>query len=215
MPGFMDTFFFLSLGIAFVLILLLVYHFKQRLTANETKCDTMFEIVNGLASEVNAMKGAVISSQQQLTQIRGGMASIPVPQGHMFSNMSQVEQTQQEVEEIESDDEILDEETDEDSDSDSDSDSESEGEEKEGLELVGSQMMIHEDNEESKIVVSDDEEDEEKEEENTLQTQSVDFAKMNVANLKTYVMEKGLVEDAKKMKKTEILELLKNTEESA
>ena len=213
MPGFMDTFFFLSLGIAFVLILLLVYHFKQRLTANETKCDTMFEIVNGLASEVNAMKGAVISSQQQLTQIRGGMASIPVPQGHMFSNMSQVEQTQQEVEEIESDDEILDEETDE--DSDSDSDSESEGEEKEGLELVGTQMMIQLDNADSKIVVSDDEEDEEKNEENTLQTQSVDFAKMNVANLKTYVMEKGLVEDAKKMKKTEILELLKNTEESA
>lgn len=215
MPGFMDTFFFLSLGIAFVLILLLVYHFKQRLTANETKCDTMFEIVNGLASEVNAMKGAVISSQQQLTQIRGGMASIPVPQGHMFSNMSQVEQTQQEVEEIESDDEILDEETDE--DSDSDSDSESEGEEREGFELVGTQMMIHEDNEDNKIVVSDDEEEEEKEknEENTLQTQSVDFAKMNVANLKTYVMEKGLVEDAKKMKKTEILELLKNTEESA
>lgn len=209
----MDTFFFLSLGIAFVLILLLVYHFKQRLTANETKCDTMFEIVNGLASEVNAMKGAVISSQQQLTQIRGGMASIPVPQGHMFSNMSQVEQTQQEVEEIESDDEILDEETDE--DSDSDSDSESEGEEREGFELVGTQMMIHEDNEDNKIVVSDDEEDEEKNEENTLQTQSVDFAKMNVANLKTYVMEKGLVEDAKKMKKTEILELLKNTEESA
>lgn len=210
----MDTFFFLSLGIAFVLILLLVYHFKQRLTANETKCDTMFEIVNGLASEVNAMKGAVISSQQQLTQIRGGMSSIPVPQGHMFSNMSLVEQTQQEVEEIDSDDEILDEETDE--DSDSDSDSESEGEEKEGLELVGSQMMIHEDNEDSKIVVSDDEEEEEeKEAENTLQTQSVDFAKMNVANLKTYVMEKGLVEDAKKMKKTEILELLKNTEESA
>jgi len=209
----MDTFFFLSLGIAFVLILLLVYHFKQRLTANETKCDTMFEIVNGLASEVNAMKGAVISSQQQLTQIRGGMASIPVPQGHMFSNMSQVEQTQQEVEEIESDDEILDEETDE--DSDSDSDSESEGEEREGLELVGTQMMIHEDNEDNKIVVSDDEEDEEKNEENTLQTQSVDFAKMNVANLKTYVTEKGLVEDAKKMKKTEILELLKNTEESA
>jgi hypothetical protein len=213
MPGFMDTFFFLSLGIAFVLILLLVYHFKQRLTANETKCDTMFEIVNGLASEVNAMKGAVISSQQQLTQIRGGMASIPVPQGHMFSNMSQVEQTQQEVEEIESDDEILDEETDE--DSDSDSDSESEGEEKEGLELVGTQMMIQLDNADSKIVVSDDEEDEEKNEENTLQTQSVDFAKMNVANLKTYVTEKGLVEDAKKMKKTEILELLKNTEESA
>ena len=213
----MDTFFFLSLGIAFVLILLLVYHFKQRLSANETKCDTMFEIVNGLASEVNAMKGAVISSQQQLTQIRGGMASIPVPQGHMFSNMSQVEQTQQQVQEIDSDDEILDEETDEEtnSDSDSDSDSDSEGEEKEGLALVGSQMMIHENNAASKIVVSDDEEEEEEEAENTLQTQSVDFAKMNVANLKTYVVEKGLVEDAKKMKKTEILELLKNTEESA
>ena len=35
--NFIETFFFISLGITFMLILLLVYHFKQRLNAIEQK----------------------------------------------------------------------------------------------------------------------------------------------------------------------------------
>ena len=51
-----ETFFFLSLGITFVLILLLVYHFKQRLSSLENKCDTVFEIISNIVKELNNIK---------------------------------------------------------------------------------------------------------------------------------------------------------------
>ena len=57
----METFFFISLGITFVLILLLVYHFKQRIAATEQKTDTMFEIMNNVAEEMSGIKSTVIS----------------------------------------------------------------------------------------------------------------------------------------------------------
>jgi len=54
--NFIETFFFLSLGITFVLILLLVYHFKQRLTTLENKCDTVYEIITNLVKEVSNIR---------------------------------------------------------------------------------------------------------------------------------------------------------------
>ena len=54
--NFIGTFFFVSLGITFVLITLLIYHFKQRLTSLEQKEDTMFEIVNNVVKEMKSMK---------------------------------------------------------------------------------------------------------------------------------------------------------------
>ena len=49
----LETFFFVSLAITFVLILFLVYHFRQKFTSLETKCDTMFEIINNIVTEMN------------------------------------------------------------------------------------------------------------------------------------------------------------------
>lgn len=63
--GFIETFFFISLAITFVLILLLVYHFKQRLSDVETKTDTMFNIMNNLLQEMKTIKTMVIETQQQ------------------------------------------------------------------------------------------------------------------------------------------------------
>jgi hypothetical protein len=54
--SFIETFFFISLGITFVLILLLVYHFKQRLTSIEQKGNTMFEIINNIVKEIGLIK---------------------------------------------------------------------------------------------------------------------------------------------------------------
>ena len=54
----LESFFILSLGITFVLVLFLVYHFKQRLTLLETKCDTTFEIINNVVSELGNIRGA-------------------------------------------------------------------------------------------------------------------------------------------------------------
>ena len=49
----LETFFFVVLAITFVLILYLVYHLRQKFTALETKCDTMFEIINNIVTEMN------------------------------------------------------------------------------------------------------------------------------------------------------------------
>ena len=49
----LEMFFFVSLAITFVLILFLVYHFRQKFTALEEKCDTMFEIINNIVKEMN------------------------------------------------------------------------------------------------------------------------------------------------------------------
>ena len=58
--NFIETFFFISLGITFVLILLLVYHFKQRVCSLEQKGNTMFEIINGVVKELTNIKKLVI-----------------------------------------------------------------------------------------------------------------------------------------------------------
>jgi len=61
---FIDTIFFVSLGITFVLISFLVYHFKERLNVIETKTDTMFQIVNNVVHELKNIKTMVLLSQR-------------------------------------------------------------------------------------------------------------------------------------------------------
>jgi hypothetical protein len=57
--NYIDTFFFISLGITFILILLLVFHFKQRISNLENKNDTMFEIINNIVKEILLIKHSV------------------------------------------------------------------------------------------------------------------------------------------------------------
>ena len=52
----LETFFLLSLAITFLLVIFLVYHFKNRISTLEHKCDTMFEIINGVASELGHVR---------------------------------------------------------------------------------------------------------------------------------------------------------------
>jgi hypothetical protein len=52
----LETFFFISLAITFVLIMMLVYHFKGRICVLEQKCDTMFEIMNNIVKELRTIK---------------------------------------------------------------------------------------------------------------------------------------------------------------
>ena len=72
--NFIETFFFISLGITFVLILLLVYHFKQRLNSIEQKSNTMFEIINNIVQEITSVK--------QFVQSR---FTVPLSSGQMSS----------------------------------------------------------------------------------------------------------------------------------
>jgi hypothetical protein len=53
---FIENFFFISLGITFSLIILLVYHFKERITSMERKGDTMYELITNVVKELQFMK---------------------------------------------------------------------------------------------------------------------------------------------------------------
>ena len=59
MLGMLETLFFACLGITFVLIILLVYHFKGRVISLETKCDTMFEIINSMVNEIGQVRSVL------------------------------------------------------------------------------------------------------------------------------------------------------------
>jgi hypothetical protein len=59
---FIENFFFISLGITFVLILLLVYHFKQRISSMERKGDTMYELITNIVKEMRFMKSPYCNS---------------------------------------------------------------------------------------------------------------------------------------------------------
>jgi hypothetical protein len=75
--NFIETFFFISLGITFVLILLLVYHFKQRINSIEQKNETMFEIINNVVKELTVIRNMQINTQRYCSNI-SGTVNIPV-----------------------------------------------------------------------------------------------------------------------------------------
>ena len=91
--SFMETSFFFTLGITFLLILLLVYHFKQRISNAESKQDTMFEIINNLVQEVS-------KTQHALSHMNRPSSPYPVS---LYSNFhtEQVEQNLPQINEEE------------------------------------------------------------------------------------------------------------------
>lgn len=52
----LESFFFITLGISCVLLLMLIYHFKQRLSKVEQNNETMFEILNNIVQELTEIK---------------------------------------------------------------------------------------------------------------------------------------------------------------
>ena len=109
-----ETFFFLSLAITFILILLLVNHFKQRLSLLEQKCDTMFEIINNIVQEMSGMKKAMFMSNAPM---RPSMYIVPPSKSNpeVFTN---IEDTTDKI--IVSDDEDEDEDDEDEDDEDED-----------------------------------------------------------------------------------------------
>ncbi len=131
--NFIESFFLLSLGITFVLIVLLVYHFKQRLSSMEQKCDTMFDIVQNLVKELKVVKSACIQQPQMcgLDPMMCMMAASPM----MFQSPYDADECEADSEE---DDEADSEEDDEaDSEEDDDDDEENdEGDEEKSVKII-------------------------------------------------------------------------------
>jgi len=113
--NFIETFFFLSLGITFVLILLLVYHFKQRLTTLENKCDTVYEIITNLVKEVSNIR------QLQMQHLSNTFTSnTVVPSFHNTEINGKIKVSDEDFEEDDDEDDDEDEDEDEDDEDEDD-----------------------------------------------------------------------------------------------
>ena len=152
--NFIETFFFFSLAISFILILLLVYHFKQRMTTLEQKSDTMVGIINDIAKELTYIK-QVTTNYMMTSPISNNdktayMYQFPPP-FHQRSSTPAYGINHIEIihEEGENDDDEEDEDDDDDEDDDEDDDDEDDDEEE------------ADENQIQKIVVSDSEIDDE------------------------------------------------------
>ena len=108
--NFIETFFFISLGITFVLISLLIYHFRERIIILEQKNDAMFEIMNNVVKEMTNIRHTVsiIGSGQNYPH----MSYTPFPdyvdgyqhQGNV-ANVTDILEDKTDVESAEDDDE--------------------------------------------------------------------------------------------------------------
>jgi len=213
--SFMETSFFFTLGITFLLILLLVYHFKQRISNAESKQDTMFEIINNLVQEVS-------KTQQALSHMNRPSSPYPVS---LYSNFhtEPVEQNLSQINEEEKEEEDEEEEEEDVSDIDESDLEDSDDEmavESDTDDITAGELSIHEmincdsmtellPNNEIEITEEKEVSDERVEEEPLTELTQQDFNKMNLGGLKTYILEQGWVEDASKMKKAQILSLIK------
>lgn len=215
----MDSVFYLGLVITFLLILLVVYHFKNRVTTMEQRCDTMFEIMNNIVQELNILR------RQQKINMGGG---IPV---NINTSITEDEYQHEPRQEEASESEY---ETDDDESSySSEEDLEEEAEERvvelsneiiEEDDLKQVQMIdespLPETTQSSLLDIDDnpikvekvettlDNEEDNEETESTMDT----YKSMTNSALKALVIEKGLSTNPSKLKKSELLDLLKELE---
>jgi hypothetical protein len=259
--NFIENFFFLSLAITFVLILLLVYHFKQRITSLEQKNDTMFEIANGLVKEVGAMKAYILNTIS--TQMNYPFSSVSLHKVNDTNNEENEEEEEEDEEEDEEEEEEEDEEEDEENEGeeeeeeDEEEDEEEEDEDEEDDDDEDIEGLIYEDlnKEETNdiCVVNDDtdndiNEDEEElkivevslnelendgldTKENELRVNKIEtdpiapvnqkqtpkteidsYKRMNVNQLKAFIIEKGYTTDFKNLKRNDLIKIIEDSE---
>jgi hypothetical protein len=120
----LEMFFFVSLAITFVLILFLVYHFKQKFTALEEKCDTMFEIINNIVKEMNN-RNNLVTHQEMPENVIFKPESLVNDVYYESSDLPKlvVSESEEDSEDEDSDDEDSEDEDSEDEDSDDEDES--------------------------------------------------------------------------------------------
>ena len=222
--SFMETSFVISLGITFVLLLLLIYHFKQRLSVTESKQDTMFEIINNLAQELNNMKMGLSLMNRPSTPYPHNIVGENISNGdiNVFEQMEKL--VNEDSDDEDSDDEDSDDEDSDDEDSDDEDEKiivsdEEDQDDNISVEEIRPSENIENSAEELVIdilenIQTNTQEPESLDTSNTQEvdivgeTEPQDFSKMNLGALKTYIIQQGWVDDASKMKKSQILSLI-------
>ncbi len=210
-----ESFFLMSLGITFSLILILFYHFKERIRFIENKTDNLFSLIQDLAEELKKPNYDKLNSGSPYNVLNNEnqpgspfVGNVALDQVLIGTDLKNFENNLEEVE-MEEDVDNIDELSDF-----VESDIEEEDDEE----------VIEDDDEEEDIEDDDENENFEKitipdikivkQDTDTEQTHEsnkrINFKKMHVGDLRAMIIEKGLCEDPSKMKKGELIELIKN-----
>ena len=242
-----ESLFLILFSVTFLFILLLVYHFKNKITALEKKNETMFDILNNVVSELTNIKRSLPQVVESQFQPRTGEDALPGGAYEFEEVNTSVVGVNGDVDEYETVEEDSDGEEDDSDDEEDDSDDEeddsddeeddSDGEETDqeespSVKKISVQLDEQIDSDEinaEEIIVDESDFTEEVEpsledlKEETITVEKVEdtkpevnmeeYKKMHVQNLKKLVTSKGLTEDASKMKKTELLALLKSEDQ--
>ena len=234
----LESMFFILFGITFLFILLLIYHFKNKITALEKNVDTMFEILNNVVSDLSRIR---LGGAEPNMSAGVNYNSDNEPIAH-FSHVSNIpfvnnqEETDNDGEtDISDDEDNDDEESVEDSDEESveDSDDEESVEEIKKISVILNETLDEDAiqvEELDEIVANDADEvsvPELKEvedisvekvdipiQENSIDEDKLDnmqqYKKMHIQNLKKLVVSKGLAttDDVSKLKKADLLGIL-------
>ena len=144
----LESMFFILFGITFLFILLLIYHFKNKVSALEKNVDTMFEILNNVVGDLSKIKFAGVTSggmsmpidSSEVNEINTSepiahFSTIPISHQQEESEISEDDDEEDSEDEVEDDDEDEDEE-DEDEDEDSEEEEDSDEEEEEEIKKI-------------------------------------------------------------------------------
>ena len=212
--GFLNTFFVASILISSILVVVLVYHFRQRLGAMEEKTETLLQIVNNVVQKLNhdendnGIQNIIPLSNVNSDDYYGEAEEYRAMEYPNESEKNEDEESQEDDEESQEDDEESQEGEDEDEES-------QEGDEEESQEGDDEESQEGEVQEED-VEDSDDREGEVKrqvtEEIESLKKEDItkEYEKMNVAQLKQMVKDRNLSNAVSKMKKPDLVSLLIN-----
>lgn len=218
----MDSVFYLGLVVTFLLILLVVYHFKNRVTTMEQRCDTMFEIMNNIVQELNLLR------RQQNMTMGGGMPANITTTTVERDNVYPQENEDEEETEYETDDDssyLSEEDLEEDLDT-QDRVVELENEiVADNIDLKQIQVVeespLPDATQSSLLDIDDNNSIKIEKVETTLENEdgpiddsstSDEYKSMTNSALKALVIEKGLSTNPSKLKKSELIDLLKELE---
>jgi len=244
----LESFFFITLGISCILLLMLIYHFKGRLNQMETNQQTLFEVVNNIVQELTEIKRISINNASNMSYNNvqekinvefdndNDVPDLIVNENIMMQHADDESESESGDEEYSDDSDL--ESEDETSDEDENEDENSDDVKVVSVDIDDSLDEIEQQDESNDLEEQEQEQEQEENlEEVDIDTQEMDnikvskleetsaleesdnvslsssvsksvYKKMNVANLKALVIEKGLSTDPGKMKKNELIDLL-------
>ena len=200
----LETLFLFSLGITFLLILLLIYHFKNRLSGLEQKHEVLLEIMNTLVQETHMLK-AVVGSIYRPPSPSVVVSQPSIVQVQEFSKEDDADLDDEDIEDLDDkEEEDLDDEEEEDLDDEEidieDLDDQVEAEKVEAEKVEAEKVET----EEKPVIEYVEIMPEPKPVEEQLSLE-----KMKLPELRALAMQRQLTSDASKLKKPQLLDLLR------